>query len=105
MATNVHKETKQVSTPHEDNIAAQGSSSDSVQLTGIEEKLHNLSTADSESASPSTEILINYDDYQNASIPAVDKLRGLLIENISDVVILGEGNFTFSVAIASMRGS
>ena len=76
--------------PLEENGAAQGSSS-ALQLTGIEAELRNLSTSDSNvNAVPSTEIRINFDDCQDEPITAVDILLGLLIENKSSLVLLGE---------------
>ena len=53
------------------------------------------------------EIQINYAEYRYANIQQVDMLTDILTreEERSDVVVFGEGNFTFSIALASRRGS
>ena len=48
---------------------------------------------------------INYASGRNAKVEVVDKLTRLLIDEKQDVVLVGEGNFTFSVAIATLRRS
>ena len=51
-------------------------------------------------------IEINYADYKYAKVNQMDILRGLLAgEERRDVVVFGEGNFTFSMALACLRGS
>ena len=53
-----------------------------------------------------SELEINYAGGLTASVKEVDILRGLLVgEGKSDVVVFGEGNFTFSMALASLRKS
>ena len=52
------------------------------------------------------QVVINYAPYVNAGVNYVNVLRGLLAGNEkSDVVVFGEGNFTFSMALASLRQS
>lgn len=52
------------------------------------------------------EIAINYADGLTASVKEVDILRGILAgKERSDVVMFGEGHFTFSMALASLRKS
>ena len=53
----------------------------------------------------STMVNINYDDGKNAYVPVIDLLRRFLIGEKCSLVIIGEENFTFSVAIAAMCGS
>ena len=62
-----------------------------------------------ESSLVRTYISINYDDYENTNVPMVndaDEPKNLLIaDGGREVVFFGEGNFTFSVAFATLRGS
>ena len=53
------------------------------------------------------DIQINYADDKIASMKEVEILTDILTneEERSDVVVFGEGNFTFSTALASRRGS
>ena len=55
-------------------------------------------------ASISDSLRIQYAPYGNANVPIVDILENLLIECMSEIVLFGEGDFTFSVAIAALRG-
>ena len=48
---------------------------------------------------------INYKNNETAVVNHVDILGSLLCEEKSDVVVFGEGDFTFSTALASRRGS
>ena len=50
-------------------------------------------------------ILINYDAYKNGYVKQVtDNMVNSLLKD-EDVVLFGEGNFTFTVALAAIRGS
>ena len=51
------------------------------------------------------QIRIRYGYYMFAGVNHVDILGCLLCEEKSDVVVFGEGDFTFSTALASLRGS
>ena len=74
-----------------------GRSTSDSQVSPLEVGLLNLQL--------STLVNIDYDDGRNADVPVIDLLRKLLIVEKRSLVIIGEGNFTFSVAIAAMRGS
>ena len=51
------------------------------------------------------QIVINYKANEFPDVNHVDILGSLLCEKRSDVVVFGEGDFTFSMALASLRGS
>ena len=52
-------------------------------------------------------VSINYADGKSAEVNVVNILEDLLVNSDSqrDIVIVGEGNFTFSIALAALRGS
>lgn len=54
---------------------------------------------------PVPDIEINYASGRTAPVPGVDRLKQLLITEQRSVVVFGEGNFTFTVALAALRQS
>lgn len=50
-------------------------------------------------------VCIKYEDNKSAEVPVVDLLKPLLLDEKRSVVLVGEGNFTFSVAVAAVRKS
>ena len=62
----------------------------------------------SQSAVPEQQVVwINYADCKWANVKVVNILEDLLVNSDSrrHIVIVGEGNFTFSIALAALRGS
>ena len=48
-------------------------------------------------------ITLNHKDRVYSDVPRKNVLRGLLLEDRKDVLFVGEGNFTFTVAFAALR--
>ena len=63
-------------------------------------ELKNLFT-DHEDESPY--VSIQYSDYRTENVPRIDMLEDMLVKERREVFLVGEGNFTFSVALAALR--
>ena len=75
-------------------------------MEGVDELVDNFGELDINRPRPV--ININYADYKDADVREIDELRGILIPDEGErreVVIFGEGNFTFSLAFAGLRQS